>query len=438
VFLSPVALLLALLRLLIRSLARTVLAFPRAALDGGLLLGAFGSALGVWIGLRLLFFHHFTPTERSLELNWFWTEARLLFVFPRFLDGVWRRWLGGYVPWSRLSIVKPLLLLSAAWALGLHLCAAALRAARIGFGPDDSTPRPWPTPRLRAPSPGGLLANGMAFAMRLGAVFAFVLLTPPRVRPFWRWWNPQTPMALVGWIWAGLDHLRYPRLLDARMARLQTDYQRQTRMFFAPPERTLGRAGLEMVALEIGVIAATLSVIWGLIWLWRRWTSAAPRAADLALPTFDHAGRPRRAPSWAVVLLPATLPLALAGLAFWKSPLWAPKLLIKTGLLYLVGVVALFIAVWIGLARHASTNWEAMQWLRHWWDVLEGDLRYPAHWHQVFHAIPHGRKERITDHDVGRAVATLCLVNAAAFVPLVVLLRLTLGLFKRTLEVMAR
>jgi len=435
--LLPVSLLLALVRLLARAAARAVLVLPKTIFDVDRFFKTLGWTAGGWLVLRAALFHHAVFFERDDALFWLWREAELLFVFPRWLNGLWNPWFGAYQPDRFFSVVKPWLLLLGVWTLGLHLVVAIVRAIRIGFGPDGETLPPWPRPRLRAPLPFGFLINGFAFALWLAPAFALLTTLPPRTRPYWPWAPLNDPLKLAIPIWNALQWLILPRRLDSRVqALIQRDPAWTSRGAFASsPQHHVSSVTLELLGIEIGLISIVLAAVWTALWLLSAWSHAADGSND-GVPW--SGGPRRRSPGWAKLFLPITFPAAVVARSAWRIPLWLPKLLVKAAALYLVGVLGLGLTVWIDVGRHYSSNWATMQFLRHWWDLLEGDLRYPALWHDAFHAIPHGRKQRISDGDVVHAMALLTLVDAAALVPLVVLLRLAFVLLKRSLEAIAR
>lgn len=437
--LLPATAAIALLRLLARSLARSLLALPGAALDVALFAKTFGAVAGGWLACRLLLFHHFGPGERTGEFAWLWGEARLLFAFPRLLDDAWRRWLGGYVPSSRTSIVKSLLLLTLVWATGLHLAIALLRAVRVGFSPDGRTPLPWPKPRLRAPLPFGFIANAAAFSLRLCIPAALLLALPPGLRPFWRWYRPVSPLDAVPGLWPLLDRLVYPRPLDARMRGLLARHgQDARRQGVFSPALHWNRSILEMAGIEIGVLAVGLAALWSAAWLLASWRRAAGGSSEFAAPSPSGPARRRRTPGWAIVLLPVTVPLALAGLTFWKSPLWLPRLAVTVVLVYAAGFAGTFVFFWYGAAHHGGTDYEAMRWLRRTWLLLERQLRYPRWWREPFLALPHRKGDRIGDGALFHGILLLSAVAALAVVPALFIVFAALAAGKRTLEALAR
>jgi hypothetical protein len=439
VLLLPITLSIVLFRLLLRALARSVLAFPRVALRPRSVVIIFSSLWIAWIVLRVVCFTQYPYVQHSAALYWLWLEARFLFLFPRALDGWWHQPVDDRYIHPPDAFWISLVLLVSVWTIGLYLIQTLLLMLCIGFSRDGQIPQRWPRPRLRTYTLRGFLTNGGTLVRWLGQIALVLLVIPPVVLPIWDRWSYHVTLDLVGWLWRGVDVLIAPRVLDTRMEHLMLDYDQRLRAAgTAAPGLNWSRPTLELVGIEVGVLAIAslvLSAIVSLLWGWR---SSVQEASTLSFGPLDHIGSTRRSPRLAVVVLPFTLALALVGIALYRLPSWLPKLLVRALVIPILGTGVLFVSIWIYLARHDQPYWLLMQQQRHWWTELETYLRFPAHWHQQFRSIPHSSKQPIATTDLLRADLAISLVVGVVLIPVVVVLRVGVTIVKRSLEVIAR
>src|SRR3954468_9544081 len=113
VLLLPITVPIALLRLLVRSLARVMLAVP-AAIGPAAIPRTFLWVVGVTLGLRLLCFRQVSWVTRMWALEWYWRQVQVL-VYPRVLDGVWGQQLNAYGPGHWGAIIGCYGLVIATW-----------------------------------------------------------------------------------------------------------------------------------------------------------------------------------------------------------------------------------------------------------------------------------------------------------------------------------
>lgn len=433
----PVTLSLALLRLLLRSLARTVLALPgdRHAPKRfvRVLLWTNGVALATWI----LLFGDLSWRDRVAVLDWYWRQARVV-GYPRLLDDFWARQLAAYDPDVWHSLLRPFVTLTTVWASAIFLGCLVLSAIRRGFRADGASGRLLPTPRPRAPLPVGFAANVLAVALWGWLPAGFVLALPPVVTLRGRGFSSTEAFTHL---WQQLRWLSYPRLFDAHAARLIEEAEAHARDWrgaaLIPLSAKFNRPLVVLVWLELLAAGFGVALVLAVVWLGVSWRRAAAGGGALDFPA--EGGGPRVAPRWTLILLPITFPLALVGLAFWKSPLWLPRLVLRTVLLYGAGVVVVFAAVaYLHHERDPATPLHAVQMLRDDWQELDAHLGY-VHWFdRWWDAIPHTRRAPPTELDGWRALGLLAAVVALAVPPLTAVVGTVLTLLKRTLEALAR
>lgn len=432
--LLPFTVPLALLRLLVRSLARATLALPGERRSRPRVLRTLLWVMGVTIALRFLLFAGFSWRERVYVLEWCWQVTRVL-GYPRLLDGFWADSLAAYTPDAWFSILRPFLTLTVVWASAIVLLRLVTAALRRGFSADGVSPLPWPTPRPR--SPLGIPANALIVIGWGWLPAGFLLALPPYVGL--GDYSVHSAEAFTR-LWSVLRWLPYPHMLEARAERLSEAALRYSAVWTIREPVNLSvkfnRPLIELVWLELATIGLGVALALSAVWLWQTWSGAAG-GSRTAVPL--DAGPRRSSPGWTIVLLPITFPLALLGLGLWKSPLWLPGLVAKTLLLWIGGcLLAAAGLVYLSVQGSYDTPLQYIGFLRQEWRALDSYLPY-LHWFSPWwEAIPHVKARPPGGGDVAPAVVLLCAVVGAAVPPLVFAAQVVLAVCKRTLEAVAR
>lgn len=439
VVLLPFTLCVALARLLVRSVARSVLAVPEVWREAVVPTRIWLWVAGIAIGVRWVFVADVSPFQRELALDWYWELVRL-FGFPRALDGFWARGVSVY-PDHWYGIVWPFVLLTLTWTGAVTLVRIPLFALRRGFSADGESNLAWPRPRARAPLPFGFVLNVLAVLVWVGLPAAFVLALPPAASVLGhRFWTIE--VFTRGWPW--LRWLGYPRYVDAAGAtalRAQEQFARdhdavRGAYYFWPTDK-VGHPVLVLVGSELATIAVAVALGLTAVWAWRSWRAAAAEGGALGFGRLGESSR--SAPGWTVVLLPVTFPLALLGLGFWKGPRWFPKLVGGAIALYAVGWVAAFVGWYVVLVRaNPATPLLGMRVLRHDWRLLDRRLRF-LHWFDPWiDAIPHTSRRPPSGGQLWLVVVWMSSVTALAVAGAIVAAWLAAVVLKRILEVLAR
>jgi hypothetical protein len=435
VIVLPVTLTVALGRLLIRSLARTVLALPGEWRGLRFLAQLFLGVTATAFILQLVLLYDLGWFYRDFTLRWYWQAGRFL-GYPRLLDGVWASEIGNAGRAGSWSVVRPFLLVTTVWTVALFLGWIALSAVRRGFSPDGVSRLALPRPRPRRPLPFGFLANLLIVVGWGWLVAGFLLALPPLIST-----GPQVRYSteLLTRFWSLLRWLPNPPMLEARGNRLSA--AAMTRSQDWDGQRVdltvkFNRPLIELIWLELVTVGVGVAGVLSLVWLWRTWRVAAGQGSSV---TGLEAGPRRSSPRWTVVLLPITFPLALAGLAFWKSPLWLPKLIGAAMGLYLLGFVGTLTTVLVvGYQRELTLPLEQMRELRHSWRVLEPYLPHLGWFTGWWNAIPYTSRTPPSEQDVWYAVVLLCAVVALAIPVVAAAGGMVVVLCKRILERLAR
>ncbi len=433
--LLPLTVPLVLLRLLGRSLARATLALPGERQSRPRVVRTLLGVMGVAIAFRFLLFAGFSWRELTYVLNWYWQLARVL-GYPRLLDGFWAEGLAGYTPDTWYSILRPLVTLTVVWTSAIVLLRLVAAALRRGFSSDGVSLLPWPTPRPR--SPLGIPVNALIVIGWGWLPAGFLLALPPFVGL--GEYSVYSAEAFTR-LWSALRWLPSPQFLDERAERLSDAALHSSAVWTVRQPVDLSvkfnRPLIELVWLELATIGVGVALVLSAVWLWQTWSSAAGGSRTAAVPV--EAGPQRSSPGWMVVLLPITFPLALIGLGVWKSPLWLPKLIAKTLLLWVGGsLLAAALLAYLSAQGSYETPLQYVGFLRDEWRVLDPYLPYLDWFSPWWDAIPHGKARPPDGGDVARAVVLLCAVAGAAVPPLVYAAQVVLAVCKRTLEAIAR
>jgi len=436
--LLPVTVSLALVRFLLRCLARSVLALPEA-IGTASITRTFLWVIGMAFALRILCFRRVHWTQQAMALDWYWQQIRML-GYPRLLDGFWERKLTIYGPhWS--AMFWPLALLAVVWTIGLVLARIVVTALRQGFSLDGDALLPLPRPAARAPFPSGILYNGIAVLIWGSLAAGFLIALPPMVVVAvpWVMSRPVRTAQAFTVLWSGLRWLGFPRLFDDRADSLRRAALDQPYWTGGPYRFPLvvkfNRPLIEFAGLNLAMLAIAGALLLSVVWGWRAWQTAASTGGALAFGS----GGTRTAPRWTVVLLPLTAPLAVLGLVFWKSPVWIPKLLRHVVVLYLISWPISFV-MWVVLVVRGNHESPliVMRTLRHNWRVLDRSL-HVLHWFTPWlNTFPHTAKEPPSGWDAWWALLGMSSIVALAGPLLIAGAGITVFVVKRTLEGLAR